>query len=86
MGSKNDSDQQLIELESKLMLKDGEIAQAQETEATLRKELASQKEEIKKKVNQLTQVTNMKKMIVDKNNQLKAVRERLSKYENLDDD
>jgi hypothetical protein len=28
----------------------------------------------------------MKKMIVDKNNQLKAVRERLSKYENLDDD
>ena len=51
MGSKNDSDQQLVELESKLMLKDGEIAQAQETEATLRKELASQKEEIKKKVN-----------------------------------
>lgn len=86
MGSKNDSDQQLVELESKLMLKDGEIAQAQETETTLRKELASQKEEIKKKVNQLTQVTNMKKMIVDKNNQLKAVRERLSKYENLDDD
>ena len=68
------------------MLKDGEIASAQETEALLRKELAVSKDEIKKKVNQLTQVTNMKKMIVDKNNQLKAVRERLSKYENLDDD
>ena len=68
------------------MLKDGEIASAQETEALLRKELAVSKDEIKKKVNQLTQVTNMKKMIVDKNNQLKAVRERLGKYENLDDD
>jgi hypothetical protein len=38
-GSKNDSDMQLVELESKLMLKEGEIAQAQETEATLRNEL-----------------------------------------------
>jgi len=36
------------------MLKDGEILQAQETEAILRKELTTQKEEIKKKVNQLT--------------------------------
>lgn len=85
-GSKNDSDIQLVELGSKLMLKDGEIASAQETEALLRRELAASKDEIKKKVNQLTQVTNMKKMIVDKNNQLKAVRERLGKYENLDDD
>lgn len=42
---------QLVELESKLMLKEGEIAAAQETEASLRSELQNQKEEIKKKVN-----------------------------------
>ena len=60
--------------------------QAVDAQNSMRKELQNSKEEIKKKVNQLTQVNNMKKMIVDKNNQLKTLRERLSKYENLDDD
>ena len=41
---------------------------------------------MKKKVNQLAQVNNMKKMIVDKNSQIKQLRERLSKYEDLDKD
>lgn len=44
------------------------------------------KDELKKKVNQLTQVTNMKKMITEKNDQMKKLRERLSKYEKDDDD
>ena len=58
----------------------------QEEVTQLRKELSDSKDEIKKKVNQLTQVNNMKKMIVDKNGQLKTLREKLSKYENIDDD
>ena len=41
---------------------------------------------MKKKVNQLAQVNNMKKMIVEKNSQIKQLRERLSKYEDLDKD
>ena len=69
----------MIELESKLMLLEEEKHQAQEANAEKEKELS-------KKVNQLTQVNNMKKMIVEKNAQLKSLRERLSKYENLDED
>ena len=46
--------------------------------------MANTKEELKKKVNQLTQVTNMKKMIQDKNTKIKELRERLSKYENVE--
>ena len=36
-------------------------------------------------MNQLTQVTNMKKMIQDKNTKLNELRERLGKYENVED-
>lgn len=68
------------------MLLEEEKSQAMEREQVARRELKNSQEEIQKKVNQLTQVNNMKKMIIDKNNQLKALRERLSKYENLDDD
>ena len=68
------------------MMVEEEKNQAVDAQNSMRKELQNSKEEIKKKVNQLTQVNNMKKMIVDKNNQLKTLRERLSKYENLDDD
>jgi len=52
----------------------------------LKAEVSAMKEELKKKVNQLTQVTNMKKMITEKNDQMKKLRERLSKYEKDDDD
>lgn len=44
------------------------------------------KAELAKKVNQLTQVTTMKKLIQDKNSQIEALRARLSKYEAPDDD
>lgn len=52
----------------------------------MRKELFNSKEEMKKKVNQMTQVTNMKKMIQDKNAKIKQLREKLSKYESVDGD
>lgn len=44
------------------------------------------KDELKKKVNQLTQVTNMKKMIQDKNTKIKVLRDKLGKYENVEED
>jgi peptidoglycan hydrolase CwlO-like protein len=47
----------------------------------IRKEAQNVKMELQKKVNQLTQVTNMKKMIQDKNTKIAELRERLSKYE-----
>ena len=68
------------------MLAEEEKSQALEHQENLKKELFSLKDEHKKKVNQLTQVNNMKKMIVDKNNQLKQLRERLGKYENIEGD
>lgn len=57
----------MIDLESKLTLLEEEKAQAQEKCDNLKQELFNTKDELKKKVNQLTQVTNMKKMIQDKN-------------------
>ncbi len=41
---------------------------------------------MQKKVNQLTQVTNMKKMIMDKNQKIKELRDKLGKYEPVLDD
>ena len=52
-----------------------------EVSENLRKEAMNTKQELQKKVNQLTQVTNMKKMIQDKNMKITELRERLSKYE-----
>lgn len=52
-----------------------------EVSENLRKEAMNTKQELQKKVNQLTQVTNMKKMIQDKNAKINELRERLSKYE-----
>lgn len=52
-----------------------------EVTENLRKEAMNTKQELQKKVNQLTQVTNMKKMIQDKNAKINELRERLSKYE-----
>ncbi len=43
------------------------------------------RDELKKKVNQLTQVTNMKTMIQEKNAKISSLRERLGKYENVDE-
>ena len=77
---------QMFELENQLSMMTMEKESAKEETEQVRKELKESKDEIKKKVNQLTQVNNMKKMIVDKNNQLKTLREKLSKYENIDDD
>ena len=65
---------------------EGEYLQAKEQAENLRKELFNIKDELKKKVNQLTQVTNMKKMIQDKNTKIKTLREKLGKYENVDED
>lgn len=44
------------------------------------------KDELKKKVNQLTQVTNMKKMIQEKNAKIKTLRDKLGKYESVEED
>ena len=52
----------------------------------LKKEVVSLQSDMKKKVNELTQVANMKKMIQQKNTQVKELRDRLSKYEKDDDD
>ena len=51
-----------------------------------RDQLTKAQNDIKKKVNQLTQVTNMKNMIVEKNTQIKTLREKLGQYENIEDD
>lgn len=68
------------------MLVEEERSQAIEAQISLKAEVSGMKDELKKKVNQLTQVTNMKKMITEKNDQMKKLRERLSKYEKDDDD
>lgn len=47
----------------------------------MRQEAAASKQEMQKKVSQLTQVTTMKKLLQDKNAQLQALRDRLQKYE-----
>ena len=68
------------------MLVEEERSQAIEAQIALKAEVSGMKDELKKKVNQLTQVTNMKKMITEKNDQMKKLRERLSKYEKDEDD
>jgi leucine zipper transcription factor-like protein 1 len=68
------------------MMIEEERSQALEGQINLRSEVQAMKDELKKKVNQLTQVTNMKKMITEKNDQMKKLRERLSKYEKDEDD
>uniref|UniRef100_A0A7S3CMM1 Leucine zipper transcription factor-like protein 1 n=1 Tax=Strombidium rassoulzadegani TaxID=1082188 RepID=A0A7S3CMM1_9SPIT len=78
-GSSKQLEMQIVELENKVMMLEEE--KRQEKEANLQN-----KEELNKKVNNLTQVNNMKKMIMDKNSHIKTLRDRLSKYENLDED
>ena len=87
------SDAQLVELENKLMMVEEDKAQAIEQIQNerlevdkLKKEVVSLQSDMKKKVNELTQVANMKKMIQQKNTQVKELRDRLSKYEKDDDD
>lgn len=75
----------VVDLESKLFLMEGEKLQILEQNENLKQELFNVKDELKKKVSQLTQVTNMKKMIQDKNEKIKDLRTRLGKYENVDD-
>ena len=77
---------QLVDLENKIMMLEEEKAQALEESENFKKDVNSMKDELKKKVNQLTQVNNMKKMMADKNEQLKKLSERLSKYEKDEDD
>ncbi|CDW86926.1 UNKNOWN [Stylonychia lemnae] len=83
---KEQSNYQVIELENQLILAEEEKSQAKEQAENLRQELFNVKDELKKKVNQLTQVTNMKKMIQDKNSKIKTLRDRLGKYESVDED
>jgi uncharacterized phage infection (PIP) family protein YhgE len=85
-NQRSEADRMVVELESKLMLVEEERSQARDQAENLRKELMGMREELQKKVNQMTQVTNMKKMIQDKNSKIKTLRDRLGKYENIEDD
>eukprot|EP00347_Sterkiella_histriomuscorum_P009298 403341739 len=85
-GSKLQSDQIVIDLQARLHQIESEKLQVKEQAENMRQELFNVKDELKKKVNQLTQVTNMKKMIQDKNTKIKQLRERLGKYEGVDDE
>lgn len=73
--------QQIDDLERRLNKVMEERDAAVEVSENLRKETMNTKQELQKKVNQLTQVTNMKKMIQDKNTKIAELRERLGKYE-----
>ncbi len=73
--------QQIDDLERKLNKVMEERDSAIDVSENLRKETMNTKQELQKKVNQLTQVTNMKKMIQDKNTKITELRERLGKYE-----
>ena len=61
------AEMQIVELENKLMMVEEERSQAIEAQIAMKNEVAAMKDELKKKVNQLTQVTNMKKIITEKN-------------------
>ena len=50
----------------------------------MRQKLVDVNNELKRKVSQLTQVTNMKKMIQDKNGLINDLKEKLGKYESVD--
>jgi chromosome segregation ATPase len=84
-GQKSRSDQAVVDLEARLTLLEEERAQAREQAENLRQELLSVNQELKKKVNQLTQVTNMKKMIQDKNTKIRGLMGRLAKYESVEE-
>lgn len=73
--------QQIDDLERRLNKVMEERDAAVEVSENLRKETMNTKQELQKKVNQLTQVTNMKKMIQGKNTKIAELRERLGKYE-----
>ena len=79
--SKKGVQSQVDDLNAKLAKMEDERDKALEIAENLRKETQNTKAEMQKKVNQLTQVTNMKKMIQDKNTKIQELRERLSKYE-----
>ena len=79
-------DHEIAELESQILNLQVESNKAKDQADNLRQELINTKDEMKKKLNQTTQVTNMKKMIQEKNAKIKQLREKLSKYESVDDD
>lgn len=70
LDSNKDADMKLFELEQQVQMAQAEKSQTEEEAEKLRQELKHTQDENNKKVNQLTQVANMKKMIVDKNAQL----------------
>lgn len=71
----------IAEMEEQVKMMREERDRAVEGAEQLRKEVMVTKQEMQKKVNQLTQVTNMKKMIQDKNAKIEELRKRLGKYE-----
>ena len=77
---------QVIDLENKIILLEEERRQAIDESQANQEEAMKLKVQMDKKVNSLTQVNNMKTMIQNKNKEIKELRERLGKYENLDDD
>lgn len=80
-GSIKDTNSVVEEMRGKIEKLSEERDRAGEVIENLRKETLAAKQEIQKKVNEMTQVTNMKKMIQDKNAKITQLRERLSKYE-----
>lgn len=76
-GSQSQIEELRLKLDKIMQERDASL----EVTENLRKEAMNTKQELQKKVNQLTQVTNMKKMIQDKNAKINELRERLSKYE-----
>lgn len=80
-GETKEAEGRIEELAGKLERAQDERDRAVEVAENLRKEAQNTKAEMQKKVNQLTQVTSMKKMIQDKNAKIKELRDRLGKYE-----
>jgi len=72
------------QLQDRLMEAEEMKKSAQDKMTNMQQELFAAKDELKKKINQLTQVNNMKKMIQDKNGKIKELRERLGKYEDVE--
>ena len=77
-----------MELKKQLTLKDHEIneksaaaSKADEQPVVLQRQLTETQQELDKKINQTAAVQNMKKMLQEKNQLIKELREQIAKYE-----
>ena len=69
-GAIKDTNQIVEELKAKVERLTEEKERALEINENLKKETLNAKQEVQKKVNEMTQVSNMKKMIQDKNTKI----------------